>query len=350
MAFSGLGAGTWGNPYQITTAGQLQEMQNSPSAHYILMNDIDWSTIGFPPSDYTKYNFYGTLRGKGHTIRNLTGNAMFMWCFDGMVKDVIFENCAMTGAACSCTANYGSGFRLYNICILNSTFDGGNTGYDLAPLVGILQSNSIATNCHAYNCETTGDEEVGGLVGTMRSGSTLYYCSSSGTVSGDNDCGGIIGNCESCESCESNITHASDCWSSCEVNASLSIAGGFVGEYYTLQVYRCYSYGAVSSPWFAGGFSSTAGYGKASASNCYWDTQTSGQAASDLGTGKTTAQMMQQATYNNYDFVATWIMDELNSGYPYLKTNILCQFEDEEENPCKFIFTSEGSFHVTNKL
>ena len=42
-AFSGSGAGTVADPYQITNATQLQEMKDNLTAHYALMNDIDCS-------------------------------------------------------------------------------------------------------------------------------------------------------------------------------------------------------------------------------------------------------------------------------------------------------------------
>ncbi|MCX6717590.1 MAG: hypothetical protein NTU76_02865, partial [Candidatus Taylorbacteria bacterium] len=49
----------------------------------------------------------------------------------------------------------------------------------------------------------------------------------------------------------------------------------------------------------------------------YWDTQTSGQATSAGGTGKTTVQMMTLSTFTD----ASWDIsqgDDLNNGYPYL--------------------------------
>src|SRR3989344_8817528 len=42
-AFSGLGAGTQNNPYQITNCTQLQEMQDDLAGNYVLMNNVDCS-------------------------------------------------------------------------------------------------------------------------------------------------------------------------------------------------------------------------------------------------------------------------------------------------------------------
>jgi len=74
--------------------------------------------------------------------------------------------------------------------------------------------------------------------------------------------------------------------------------------------------------------------------DCFWDTQTSGQATSAGGTGKTTAEMTDDATFTDedtvgldtpWDFVDNphddaanedlWSIGSLNNGYPYLTDN-----------------------------
>ena len=54
---------------QITTAAQFQNIKNNLGGDYILMNDIDLSSIYFTPigSGYNSY-FTGTFDGNGHTI------------------------------------------------------------------------------------------------------------------------------------------------------------------------------------------------------------------------------------------------------------------------------------------
>jgi len=59
-----------------------------------------------------------------------------------------------------------------------------------------------------------------------------------------------------------------------------------------------------------------------SVQDSYWDTQTSGQATSPGGSGRTTTQMKTQATFINWDFVNVWgISPSNNDGYPFLNTN-----------------------------
>ena len=58
-------------------------------------------------------------------------------------------------------------------------------------------------------------------------------------------------------------------------------------------------------------------YGVGPIVSSYWDTQTSGLATSYGGTGKTTAEMKQQATFAGWDFVNTWGITE-GATYPFI--------------------------------
>lgn len=77
MAFDG-GTGTVADPYQISTALQLQEMEDYLSSSFILTEDIDVSDIddinggkGLEPVGSNGTDFTGTFDGDGHTISNL---------------------------------------------------------------------------------------------------------------------------------------------------------------------------------------------------------------------------------------------------------------------------------------
>jgi hypothetical protein len=54
-------------------------------------------------------------------------------------------------------------------------------------------------------------------------------------------------------------------------------------------------------------------------SDCFWDTQTSGQSTSAAGTGKTTAEMKTLSTFTDagWDFTDIWEMP--TSDYPRLQ-------------------------------
>ena len=79
-SFSGSGSGMPANPYQITNATQLQEMQDDLSAHYVLMNDIDcsdtvnWNSgAGFEPVGH------GSVFHSGNSRRH---NCLFLGCVE----------------------------------------------------------------------------------------------------------------------------------------------------------------------------------------------------------------------------------------------------------------------------
>lgn len=79
-----------------------------------------------------------------------------------------------------------------------------------------------------------------------------------------------------------------------------------------------YAAGSVQGVYSVGGLVGYNDYGTTTSS--YWDIQKSGITTSSGGTGKTTAQMKQQATFIGWDFTNTWAIDEEKS-YPYLRTN-----------------------------
>ena len=102
--------------------------------------------------------------------------------------------------------------------------------------------------------------------------------------------------------------------------------GGLIGQIKTGKVERSYSAGPVSGTGiYVGGF---LGQGTGtSLTDCYWDTQTSGQSSSAGGegvAGRTTAQMIYPHaadTYAEWDFQTIWAADvegTRNDGYPYL--------------------------------
>jgi hypothetical protein len=87
-----------------------------------------------------------------------------------------------------------------------------------------------------------------------------------------------------------------------------------------------YSTGSVAGNYSVGGLVGYASHG--TVSNSFWDTQTSGQATSDGGTGKTTIEMHDIATFSGWRMIAvadlgtrdpsyTWnIVDAVT--YPFL--------------------------------
>jgi len=90
-----------------------------------------------------------------------------------------------------------------------------------------------------------------------------------------------------------------------DVSCNIWSVGGLLGECYNTEITNCYSFGPVTGPDYTGGL---IGYKETSTiTNSYWDTETSSQATSDGGTGKTTSEMKIQSTYINWDFTINCI-------------------------------------------
>jgi len=179
----------------------------------------------------------------------------------------------------------------------------------------------VIRNLGVMNADVTGHEAVGGLVGVNWQG-TVSNCYSSGNVTGYYRVGGLAGSGAGTVSnsySRANVTGmvfvgglvgynrntVSNSYSTGNVTGNL--AGGLVGEN-DGTVSDSYSTGSVSGNEGVGGLAGFDLYvlGEGTVSNSFWDTQTSGQATSAGGTGKTTAEMQDIATFSGaaWDIIA----------------------------------------------
>ena len=151
---------------------------------------------------------------------------------------------------------------------------------------------------------TTGDVEGGGVVGGLvglhwGEECLLEDCYSLANVRGEGYIGGIVGQ---------NGYSYSDMFPYC--------APGFIRN--------CYATGVVDGAYLVGGLVGSYHCGEIEES--YWDVQASNEPnmcggwynPCDNSYGKTTAQMKQQATFGDWDFVKVWRIGE-NQTYPYLR-------------------------------
>jgi len=122
----------------------------------------------------------------------------------------------------------------------------------------------------------------------------------------------------------------SNCYARGNVTGTYA-AGGLVGNNTSGTINKCYSTGQAFAYVYAGGLVGLNSQGSTASS--FWDTQTSGKTVSEGGTGKTTAQMKDVATFTNianpWDFMGNpyndtgnediWaIYSGFNNGYPNL--------------------------------
>jgi len=154
---------------------------------------------------------------------------------------------------------------------------------------GLVGMNFFGSVTNSYNIGLVhGGRGVGGLLGfgTQASLSNSY---NSGSVSGSSYVGGLSG----AGAGASNYNTGS-------VSGSSHVGGLFGFNYGTVS--NSYSTGSVSGGSYVGGL---VGYiSSSTVSNSYWDTETSGQASSSGGTGLTSAQMRQMASFTDWDISA----------------------------------------------
>jgi len=322
-AFSGTGSGTEADPYIITNVSQLQEMKDNLSAWYELGNDIDASDTrnwnggdGFRAVGDDSARFSGHLDGQGHTITGLhiinrVGTAgLFGWIGLGAeIRDLRLIESDVTGSG------YVGG--LAGVCfdgaVTNTWCTGNVKGANyVGGLIGATFGNSILSQSYFAGVVTATSYGVGGLVGHHSQGS-LIRCYSTGSVELGNtsgDIGGLVG------SLGGGMT---DSYSDASVTGGY-FSGGLVGAVGASAgpMTNCYSAGSVNSPGavYRGGLVGI--YWGTPCNSCFWDKETSGQTTSPCGTGKTTPEMKQEATFVGWDFVNVWDIQE-GVSYPFLR-------------------------------
>jgi len=300
FAFSGAGSGTDSDPYIITTVEQLEEMNDDLGAHYALGNDIDASATsswnggsGFLPVGNQANFFTGKFDGRRHIITDLYINrplensvALFGYVWGGAeIKDVGIVNANVTGyGSVGTLVGYSNGSTVSN-CFSSGSVTGtesGGVNSRVGGLVGMSTGGSSILRCYSTADVTSGAWQVGGLSGYNGHGSVVIDCYATGNVAGNHKVGGLVGD---------------NCYPE----------GGFVK--------RCYSTGLIT-----GGGGGLIGYNfnGGVTYDSYWDIETSGRTSSKGGTGKTTAEMMQQATFADWDFMDVWDIVE-GQTYPFLQ-------------------------------
>ena len=301
------GEGTKANPYQIANHENLTWLMLSDTAwdkHYIQTADIDasatnnwYSGKGFIPVGNSNTKFTGTYNGKLHNIDSLfidrpTTNNVGLF---GIVKESRIDSLGLKNLNITGNKNVGGLLGYNDNGTITTCFVTGNVSAetnDWYTRLGGIVGNNLGTFKNSYSSANVSADasHVGGFAG-QNSGS-LNNCYSSGSVSGAKRAGGLVGN---------NKNSINKCYSTAVVAGDNSSIGGLVG------------YKESGS----------------SASNSFWDTETSGQKSSAGGTGKTTIEMKNPYTFidNAWDFISEtnngendfWgINSNKNEGYPFL--------------------------------
>ncbi|MHC4461103.1 MAG: GLUG motif-containing protein, partial [Planctomycetota bacterium] len=203
------------------------------------MADIDLS--GFTGTSFNIISSYdipftGVFDGNNHTIANFTYTSADT-IHIGLFRYIRGENT-----------------EIKNLGLIDPNVDAG-AGDDVGSLVGRLNCGTI-TNCYVQGGSVTGDDYVGGLVGTSgfidddfeASPGTISNCYTTVSVTGDDFVGGLVGD---------NRGTITNCYSTGSTSGDDGIGGlsGYNGGYngYDTTISNCYSSGSVSGYTCVGG-------------------------------------------------------------------------------------------------
>jgi len=279
---------------EIRTWYDLDAVRDNLRGYYILINDLDSTTAGYEElaspiangGEGWKPIGWGGWVGTWFGVK--AEGEVFKGSFDGQGHQIRGPYIVSQGQVG--LFGFVVGAPIKNIALLNATvIEGEATGVptglngdtvrslDAAPACGVggLVGANFGTvsNCYAMG-DITGGLDVGGLVGF--NGGTVSNCYATGSVRGGEDVGGLVG---------LNLGAVSNCYSSGSVTGNY-VVGGLVGS----------NGGTVS--------------------NSFWDIETSGQTYSFGGTGETTADMQDVATFSGAGWnITTVAFDETNPAY-----------------------------------
>ena len=271
--FSG-GTGTVEDPYQISSADDLNNIRNyltslyiqNSNLYYIQTSDINlgvapwnegegWEPIGYFVDVYNYERFESNYDGNGFKISNLTINrpdsscvGLFGWIWEANINNIVLagEN-NITG-----NEYVGSiiGFAATSI-IDNCTTEATVTGQiEVGGMIGRATGNSIVRFCDS-NCIVSAEKNNGGGLLGYFANSFIHNCSASGEVHGNKATGGFAGTGTG----YGLDTNCRESYSNSYVSG-VDATGGFIGYIsHGAQIDQCFSEGVVNgSGTNAGGF------------------------------------------------------------------------------------------------
>jgi len=318
----------------ITDKAGLQDIDLDLAGDYELANDIDASGPAFTPLG----TFTGTLDGKGYKITNLTININaagqqrggLFTINNGTIRNLGIENCVISVASTNSDAYVGV-FAADNGGTISNCWSSGTLSSTVVSATSWAEGGGIAsfndgtiTECNSevvITCITARHGAGGGLVainwGTLSesyaSGNVIVTSSYVGVNTTYVYAGGLVAY-NGTSPFTGTITDFYAMGNATATGGTKAYAGGCIafndaGSTAT----NGYSTGIPVGDDISGGFCAL---NNGTITDCFWDTEISGTAISDGGTGKTTAQMNLIATFQAWDIALSSI--DVNDGYPYL--------------------------------
>ena len=209
-AFAG-GDGSPGNPYQVASWSDLNDVRNNLTASYILATDLNLNSTGYGtyasasansnsgwlPIGDASTRFQGVFDGDGHTIadlnisRSATANIGLFGATNGSatISDLTLKSANLSGGSRTggiVGQNQGTitGVHVDGSIILATSTAGGIAGETSGNITLSSVTEGTVTSQAAWG---------GGLVGILTGGATISRSWTSADAAANNDAGGIAG-------------------------------------------------------------------------------------------------------------------------------------------------------------
>ncbi len=324
------GSGSQADPYLISNPNNLQWLSAAPyawAANSQQTADINASgtaswdnNAGFSPIGNAKTSFSGSYDGDGYSITGLTMNrpSESQIGFLGNVAGGTVRDVSLLNVDISADDEVGAlaGYVHQSSLILNSSSSGTISGdQQVGGLIGHLEASTLEKS---YTTATVqADERVGGLVG-FNNDSQIKETYATGSVNAARNVGGLVGYSFAEATNSDNIV---DSYATGNVSGTINV-GGFAGLLTDLTDVRGYSTGTVTGTVNVGGFAGQ-NMGSTIAAG-YWNTETSGLSTgigsddnAQTVTGLNSVNMSQATSFPGFDFSIYWA-SQTNISFPYL--------------------------------
>ena len=261
VPFAG-GDGSAENPWRITSAEQLHRVRGGLGDHYVLAADIDlgrppwnadegWAPIGSYVSDRTHECFTGVFDGAGYSVSGLTierkgtGTGLFACVKEGVIRNVRLEDVVVKGERFTGSL---AGFLERAGHVTGSSATGSVSGTDdTGGLIGSAEYTNTRIDSSSAAVTVSGWNRVGGLLGSA-SFMGLERVHASGSVLGYEHVGGLVGRMNSSRLIDGYATGDVE-----GLNAAEGGAGGLVGRASSTRVSGSHASGDVTGKTRVGG-------------------------------------------------------------------------------------------------
>ncbi|ASB49769.1 InlB B-repeat-containing protein [Alkalitalea saponilacus] len=278
-----------GEYYEIATVQGMKDLlgfSGDENLKFRLSDNIDLSEL---PGYNISYSNLSEFDGDGHTLSGIH------------VTQSSFYSPLGLFATAHKTA-------IRNLRIIDVYMSGSNS---VGGLVG-TNIESVIENCAVEDGHISGNVSIGGLVGHSRQGE-IYNSYAIANVIGQQHIGGLLGE-------NNNNSVIANCYAICNVLAAQA-AGGLVGAGRNITLENSYAVTLSANGSTLGGIVASLLSNTDNVYNNYWDAEISGIGTCDAqgegSEGKTTAEMLTQSTFENWDFDQVWSIVE-GETYPYL--------------------------------